>query len=565
MINNPWDPHLCLKCLHNERKNLLLDFNRLRYLHIPLTRTIQGCGKLTFAHRDPWVRSMISALKQRNDLSSATKGTLFTFMISHTRLCDRAQLTPFSAEAVQLQAQFFTDQNRKGKLKDTSLVGLRSQLSSCLNLLGLPAEALMSDVPVFSRLQRVPVQGYSTTELRRLLPLLRGMFKQLSGQFIADPAKHINAYRTTPSMHFNWQGVIYPVCGGISKLMCCALYLLAYYTWSNTSVLLSLKRPHNSARSVSESWYRMPAFKRRAFRTVTVYFTGHDHLDIPKYSLQFFDQLTAVSRLLSDEPETFLLKTAVNGKIVPFPITALSTFNRRFISGVLGIKDDSGAPLHLTAARFRATGSMLSLTRYDPLQTSVLLDNTPAVVNTHYASGNKHDNNRMLRDVTAVLEYQSRHRSGIEAAEDELRKQLDIPVLTYKAYLESVSRPLRSAHGCYCSAPEGTESRKFTLQSLTHQLVGNGELLACASLLNCFACRHQVLVESETDIWCLLSFRDTLRNSREHHLNLNHYQKNFLTLLSSLDERIILLNTDMVRRAERRLKNHGPHPLWTTE
>ncbi|EBK8672413.1 hypothetical protein DVL40_27060, partial [Salmonella enterica] len=111
-------------------------------------------------------------------------------MISHTRLCDRAQLTPFSAEAVQLQAQFFTDQNRKGKLKDTSLVGLRSQLSSCLNLLGLPAEALMSDVPVFSRLQRVPVQGYSTTELRRLLPLLRGMFKQLSGQFIADPAKH---------------------------------------------------------------------------------------------------------------------------------------------------------------------------------------------------------------------------------------------------------------------------------------------------------------------------------------------------------------------------------------
>lgn len=110
MINNPWDPHLCLKCLHNERKNLLLDFNRLRYLHIPLTRTIQGCGKLTFAHRDPWVRSMISALKQRNDLSSATKGTLFTFMISHTRLCDRAQLTPFSAEAVQLQAQFFTDQ-----------------------------------------------------------------------------------------------------------------------------------------------------------------------------------------------------------------------------------------------------------------------------------------------------------------------------------------------------------------------------------------------------------------------------------------------------------------------
>lgn len=87
MINNPWDPHLCLECLHNERKNLRLDFNRLRYLYIPLTRMIQGGGKLTFAHRDPWVRSMISALKQRNDLSSATKGTLFTFMISHTRLC----------------------------------------------------------------------------------------------------------------------------------------------------------------------------------------------------------------------------------------------------------------------------------------------------------------------------------------------------------------------------------------------------------------------------------------------------------------------------------------------
>ncbi|MBF4227189.1 hypothetical protein EAY83_19835, partial [Vibrio anguillarum] len=109
--------------------------------------------------------------------------------------------------------------------------------------------------------------------------------------------KHFDAYKNVHTMTFHWQRVQYHLCGGVSKMMCAGTFLLAYYTHSNTGNLLQLSHPDNSSTTLGEVWYTMPAFKRRAFKTIQVEMCGHE-LDIPKYALEFFDKLREASMLI---------------------------------------------------------------------------------------------------------------------------------------------------------------------------------------------------------------------------------------------------------------------------
>ncbi|TOD13810.1 hypothetical protein CGJ72_17785, partial [Vibrio parahaemolyticus] len=126
-------------------------------------------------------------------------------------------------------------------------------------------------------------------------------------QFIKNPETHIQAYKNTPTMIFEWQGREYKLCGGITKMMCAATYLLAYYTYANTTDLFRLKQPNNASISTGETWYTMPAFKRRAFKTIQVEIGEHE-LEIPKYAMNFFDKLLNASRIISTNEEATLLQ-----------------------------------------------------------------------------------------------------------------------------------------------------------------------------------------------------------------------------------------------------------------
>ena len=87
--------------------------------------------------------------------------------------------------------------------------------------------------------------------------------------------------------------------------MASAVYLLSYYTWANTNTLLSLERPDICESNVNGEWYQMPAFKRRAFRVITIQIGAHDQINIPKYSMEFFNQLLKVSKAISVESYFF--------------------------------------------------------------------------------------------------------------------------------------------------------------------------------------------------------------------------------------------------------------------
>ncbi|MBF4355065.1 hypothetical protein EAY36_27970, partial [Vibrio anguillarum] len=129
---------------------------------------------------------------------------------------------------------------------------------------------------------------------------------------------------------FEWKGQTYNLCGAISKMMSAGAYLLSYYTYANTSALFQLPQPRNASTSAGETWYTMPAFKRRAFKTIQVEIGEHE-LDIPKYAMRFFDHLLNASRLISTDENATLLQTVVAQKATTLKSATLNDFLRHWV------------------------------------------------------------------------------------------------------------------------------------------------------------------------------------------------------------------------------------------
>ncbi|WP_405081210.1 hypothetical protein ACI51X_21310 [Pectobacterium versatile] len=397
------------------------------------------------------------------------------------------------------------------------------------------------------------------------MPLLRSIFKQLYKQFILDPDLHIKASTSMPTMIFSWQGKNYPACGGVSKMIYAATYLLSYYTWSNSGILYTLKRPSIGSHSPSDNWHQMPAFKRRAFKTITVEIGDNNRLEIPKYASQFFDQLMNASTLLDPRPNGLLLPAySYRTKSIQMVSSCLlNDFKSQWLNKHFPMTDDHGERLWPVPRRFRATGSYLTLIFKGPMETALLLDNTPDTVEQAYSSGNRHENNQMNRDTSHALEHVARDRQGVELAKQKVRDEQNIEMLTYESYVKRASPLMRSAHGSYCNDAMNTMAQKFTSRAHNHELITEGEKLACADLLQCWSCHHQVLVESVTDLWCVLSFRECLEQSIFIHLDKTHYTKNFSNTIVNIDNRLKLLNQKTLQKARNKLADEGRHPLWT--
>lgn len=567
MSDNPsfkalWIAHLAVQVRDGSNVLTQLDFNRFRYAGIPQTKHIHA-GKAKSANRDDLALQLYRVITQAEELAEATKHSLFVIARQHLSYSDSYNLSPFTKQSISSQLRHLSNRQRRGEIKDTTETRHRSELSTLLQLLGLPHKSWLPAIPTSGKSQQQPAKGYSDQDLKKLLPFLRSLFKQLHAQFVAEPERHLMASKNNATMTFNWQGKAYPIYAGITKLFCAATYLLAYYTWSNSKVLYDLKRPHTVNHSLSEDWYQMPAFKRRAFKTITVEIGANDRLEIPKYALQFFDKLLTAARLCNPDPEAYLLGSACRGQVKPMSGSTLNGFKRVWLAKHFPLTDSQGERLWPVAQRFRATGSQLALAHQGLMKTAHLLDNTPNVVRASYSTGNPHENTQMLRDAAQTLEQSARDRQGVEAAKQAVRQNQQVEVLAYEAYLAKATPPSRTAHGGYCKQPFGEKAEAFNRRVRKHHLQTEGERLACADLLACFSCEHQVLVESEDDLWCLLSFRESIEESLYMHLDKTHFQKNFGSVLERIDARLKLINNKVLRVAERKLSVQGRHPLWS--
>ncbi|MBF4232630.1 hypothetical protein EA002_23105, partial [Vibrio anguillarum] len=265
-----WQPELCIQLdIYGIQK---ADFNRFLVKHFPSTQLLQQGGQFEDADRE----GVILQLKQSFDKAIEEGGShhslykIFSTTSLYLRWCDKQSVNAFTQCSIEGYMSHHNDRVMLGLMKSSTYAQIRGQMSILfIKYLDLSFH-YFDNVVVRGCSDTEPYEAYTRSDLNQLLPFFRQVFKQTHKQFIAFPEKHFDAYKNVHTMTFHWQGVQYHLCGGVSKMMCAGTFLLAYYTHSNTGNLLQLSHPDNSSTTLGEVWYTMPAFKRRAFKTIQV-------------------------------------------------------------------------------------------------------------------------------------------------------------------------------------------------------------------------------------------------------------------------------------------------------
>ena len=125
-----------------------------------------------------------------------------------------------------------------------------------------------------------------------------------------------------------------------------------------------------------------------------------------------------------------------------------------------------------------------------------------------------------MQDTMSIREAQIKNKIDVKEAQKSLRIEVLVIDAEYKVNLPNLSR---TPNGGSCKAP-GERSDKYARKAQQHGLLKE-ERLACADLLACFGCPDQVIVQSVSDIWCLLSFKACIEESLYLHLDASHYRK----------------------------------------
>ena len=554
-----WNPDLFIQLDVEGEKSL--DFNRLLVKSLPSTEDLKKSKQFEYVDRE----GFILQLKTRFDEIIEEGGShekLYSYFLKlsqYIRWCDKRDVEAFTQSSIEGYMNHQNERVMRGKIKNSTYSKSHTLLQSLFTqYLDLPRSYFDNIVNRY-RDDIEPFEAYTRSDLKQILPFLRALFKQTHQQFIDDPERYIKAPYNIPTMTFHWKGSDYPLCAAISKMMAAATFLMAYYTYANTSALFKLKQPEKTSTTLGEVWYTMPAFKRRAFKTIRVEMGEHE-LEIPKYSMDFFDKLFEASRIISTGENALLLQTIVMKKVQPIKRNTLNSFLALWVERHFSFTDQTGRRLRPVVSRFRETGAQLTTFHQGELANNIMLDSTPEVRKKHYSEGNKQSNKGMMQDTVSIREEQARSGGKTE----EARKSCGIDVLVIeKENAINLPNLSRTSNGGSCDDPFGSKSQKYSQKAHKQGLAKEGERLACADLLGCFGCPHQVIVQSVADIWCLLSFRACIEESLYLHLDAHHYRKNFEQVMVFIDSEILpKIHSKIVKQAQEKLDDDGLHPAW---
>lgn len=555
MQNSP----LTLTLSGGDHRVKAIDFDCYNYWGFPPKKLCPSSQRVL---RPVSAESLFAAFRD-SDYADATKYYHFANLRKYIAYCDRMAVPLFSYESVLSFGGYLIQRNKAGQLRNSTCTMILSAVKQCFILLEKPGH-WFDAIPTLGKSQATPHKAYSDNDLKKLLPLIRTLFKQLSSQFLIDPDIHLFATNFRPTMTFTWKGSCIGIYGAVSKMMAAATYLMSYYTWANTTSLLTIQRPEETTLSTKEKWYQMPVFKRRACRIITLRFGDRGELNIPKYSLEFFNQLLKVSDIIAqrrtEDTPSRLLITYRHSQAASISAGELSNFNA-FLNDNFHLKDDKGERLSPVISRFRTTGSQIIQLHHSPAMSAELLGNSSRTIRRHYSEGNEFENQSMLQDAVSVMADKALHGESIAQAKRRRKNALNVEILTYESLIKMHAPPMKQAHGSYCQNPFGEQAEKFISRVRRHGLLST-EKFACSDLMKCFSCPHQIIVAEACDIWCLMSFKECLEDSISRHVDHHHFYQNYASVLSAIDNILDRIDKKVLREATSRLQDEGLHPLW---
>lgn len=537
----------------------VIDFNRFRFLGIPTRYEI---SKGINAHRDPSVYRWFNCFNNNNVYADRTLHGYIHDFIKYIRVCDKQRVDPESEGAVTLWERHLVEQVRLNGMNVNSARKLISSIKTILGMLDHDCKSWFSTYSIF-RSEINPTKSYSDQELAKLLRLFYPMFKQLFKQIIKNPKIYVSSRRGEKNSIFIYQNHTIKLSNALNKCFCSAYFLLSYFTLSNCSSILKMQKVERNSNG-KYIWFEQSVLKPRANKYVSISIGDNGTFHVPKYALRFFESLLELSHAVSSNNHLFF--QLINQQIRPLESHDLSVFSK-WIQTTFSLKDDNGDILKITNQKFRASGSYryLMLTGSD-VDTSILLGNTPQVLKRHYSTGNEGDNNNQLRATALTLENIVKC-SDINSAKENVRKELNIEILPYEEFLGkySTTHGQKTPIGTSCKNPYSDQAEKYKRKMNFNPKDFSVDKLACSDITNCFFCKNQVVIESVDDIWCLISFKLSVLDSKEFHASEDQYQKNFFELMKRIDLILFKVNPIVRRNAEKKLDSVGRHPMWSKD
>ncbi|WP_283129811.1 hypothetical protein [Enterovibrio norvegicus] len=508
------------------------DFNRFRFLSAPGKRQLENAE---FAYRDVQVERWFNVIAESQELRDKTKHGYAIDLARYLAFVDSKGLEPESEKAAHAWEKHLVEKVRLGSIRTNTAQKLNSSIKCLLKLLEHPVEQWFSPFGLF-RSEVLPTTAYSDEELKLLLRLIYPLFNQLYRQIIKSPELHLFAQPRDFTAEVELKGKRIEVAGTATKCFTLGYFLMSYFTWANATTLLSMQKfKHENL--TKNLVYSQSVLKSRANKYVTISIGDNNVQHVPKHALKFIEKLLKLSNEIAPESEHLFFRVG-RGKF-----TALEQYHLRDTTNWMlehfNQIDDYGKPLRPMAKRFRASGSarFLDLTG-DAVGTASLLGNTPQTLSRHYTKGSPIENQKQLQAATYTLEAVARC-SDISESKNYAKKQLDVEVLPYEAFLnkysESNKHPQTTVIGSGCKDPFGREAEQYRRKMNFSPKDLEVDHLACSDILKCFSCHNQVIVEEVDDIWCLMSFKQSIDDSLADHIDSSQFERNFRDLLEKLD------------------------------
>jgi len=552
----PTPPDLTLTLRSGINQQVTFDFSRFLYLGVPPKRLFSetpSANRKLDIYR--WHRCFVTT----NEYSDLTKYGYIADLVKFVRFCDSRKLIPESKIAIEHWERNLVEQVRLGSIKVNTARKLISCTKCLLQMLGHPTKEWFSAYHLF-RSEVNPTQSYSDKELKTLIRILNSFFRQLSNQILEVPQKHLSASGNKRTATFTYNGHEHEIASPVTKCFSAAFFLLSYYTWGNSSVLLKMVKPKEKVYEGGK-WFEQSVLKPRANKYVSISIGDNGTFHVPKFALRFFEQLLKVSEVIS--PEQHLLWQAKSGNVAPLEQSHIQTFSK-WLQSTFSLVNDDGDSLRPLAKKFRASGSYRYLAKTgSQAETALILGNTPQVISRHYSSGNKAENNNQLLAVTYTLEGVAKC-ADINTAKEYAKQELAVDILPYDEFLSKYSKAngQKTIIGTGCKNVYGKQAEKYQRRNNFSPKNFQVDHLACSDIHNCFSCENQVIIESVEDIWCLLSYKQSIIDSKALHLSNKHFQKNYSNLIDAINRIIFTIHPKTKRLAEKKLTNEGRHPLW---
>ncbi|SKA57322.1 hypothetical protein [Photobacterium toruni] len=200
-----WDPELYITLEKDDFHRRYIDFNRVRYFNLPRKNEIIK-GECTFASRDELVnkfKSEINSIINTYAVESIISMVSKTF--SYIIWSDKKKLCLFAEPSIKKYSEYLYQRVQRKEIKRSSYCHIIHDLKLVFSLLGYN-ENYFDNILLVSRNDQESNQSYSRSDLKKILPLLRALFKQTATQFLDNPEKHKSSYVSSYTMTFEWNG-----------------------------------------------------------------------------------------------------------------------------------------------------------------------------------------------------------------------------------------------------------------------------------------------------------------------------------------------------------------------